>query len=370
MYHIHSLTFFCYNRNKSGCLHQKQSFLIKAGLIAGMSNLTNRKGSLMDQFAPTFHLDLKNPEITALVCKALSSEVRLKILELLTDYPKNISDLATLLGIPMSTMTTHIRLLEQANIISVSSLPGSRGTQKRCSLAVNYIQMTLNEPQASQYSTANLIASEEMPIGNYFDYEVTAPCGIISYEDSLIPADDPSRFSSPERIKAQLIWLTTGYLEYRFPLDAAYPFRSDVERIEFSFEVCSETFGYNEFWHSDVSVWINNHEIGYIECPGDHGGRRGFLNPEWWSNANTQYGDLATIIITKNGCTINSHTTEEFNVSTLHIGEGSYVSLKLGVKKDAQFSGGMNLFGEKFGDHPQAIIMKVYGHPQLTPSGN
>ena len=91
----------------------------------------------MDQFAPTFHLDLKNPEITALVCKALSSEVRLKILELLTDYPKNISDLATLLGIPMSTMTTHIRLLEQANIISVSSLPGSRGTQKRCSLAVN-----------------------------------------------------------------------------------------------------------------------------------------------------------------------------------------------------------------------------------------
>ena len=166
----------------------------------------------MDQFAPTFHLDLKNPEITALVCKALSSEVRLKILELLTDYPKNISDLAALLGIPLSTMTTHIRLLEQANIISVSSLPGSRGTQKRCSLAVNYIQITLNEPQASQYSAANLIASEEMPIGNYFDYEVTAPCGIVSYEDSLIPADDPSRFSSPHRFKAQLIWLTTGFL--------------------------------------------------------------------------------------------------------------------------------------------------------------
>ena len=63
----------------------------------------------MSLITPSLHMDLKNPEITALVCKALSSEVRLKILDLLTDYPKNISDLADILDIPMSTMTTHIR---------------------------------------------------------------------------------------------------------------------------------------------------------------------------------------------------------------------------------------------------------------------
>ena len=100
----------------------------------------------MSLITPSLHMDLKNPEITALVCKALSSEVRLKILDLLTDYPKNISDLADILDIPMSTMTTHIRLLEQANLIGITVLPGSRGTQKRCSLTINHIDLTLNEP--------------------------------------------------------------------------------------------------------------------------------------------------------------------------------------------------------------------------------
>ena len=78
-----------------------------------------------------------------LSAKRSVSEVRLKILDLLTDYPKNISDLADILDIPMSTMTTHIRLLEQANLIGITVLPGSRGTQKRCSLTINHIDLTL-----------------------------------------------------------------------------------------------------------------------------------------------------------------------------------------------------------------------------------
>ena len=319
----------------------------------------------MKHFNPSFKLNLNTPDITALVCKALSSEVRLQILALLTDTPKNISDLATQLGTPMSTMTTHIRLLEQAKLISVTSLPGSRGTQKRCSLAVYHIDLDFNEvPEQYQYADA-LISAAEMPVGNYFDYEVTSPCGMLSYEKPLIPADDPGRFSCPARAQAQLIWLTTGFLEYRFPMDATYPFQTEVARIEFSFEICSETFGYNEFWRSDVTVWVNGHEIGDVECPGDHGGRRGKLNPDWWSNANTQYGDLVTIIITENGCTINSYTTDRHTIRSLGIGTGNYVSLKIGVKPDARYAGGMNLFGERFGDHAQAVSMRMYGRPQL-----
>ena len=46
----------------------------------------------------------------------------------------------------------------------------------------------------------------------------------------------------------------------------------------------------------------------------------------------------------------------------LATGEDShYISLKIGVKKDAQYCGGMNLFGSGFGDYPQAIVMKIYG---------
>lgn len=160
---------------------------------------------------------------------------------------------------------------------------------------------------------------------------------------------------------AQLIWLTTGFLEYRFPINVSYPFRTDIERIEFSFEICSEAYGYNEFWPSDISIWINNQEIGCVKCPGDHGGRRGQLNPDWWSSANTQFGDLAKIVLLPNGCTVNADTTTEHTLHTLLAEDSHYISLKIGVKKDTQYCGGMNLFGSGFGDYPQAIVMKIYG---------
>lgn len=320
----------------------------------------------MEHPSTPFQLSLKTPELTALVCKALSSEVRLKILYLLKDFPKNISDLASLLNIPLSTMTTHIRILEQAKLISVTSLPGARGTQKRCALVVSSISLEFSSLPEIPLPNTTLLAKEEMPIGNYFDYNVTAPCGIISHEKQLFPYDDPGRFSSPQRMDAQLIWLTTGYLEYRFPLDAAFPFQMDIERIEFSFEICSETYNYNEFWKSDVTIWINNHEIGYIECPGDHGGRHGLYSPSWWNNISTQYGDLCNVILTKNGCTLNSYTTDAYTLDTLDVCSQNYISFKLGVKSNARYVGGMNLFGEKFGDYPQAICMRIYGNTKIS----
>lgn len=311
------------------------------------------------------NLDLsqKTPELTALVCKALSSEVRLKILDLLSEVPMNISDLSNLLNIPMSSMTTHIRLLEEAKLISITALPGSRGMQKKCALIADGIFLNLRRHEGHGSDGLVLVLEQDIPIGNYFDYEVTAPCGLISHESGHPPFDDPGQFSSPWRFHAQLIWLTTGYLEYRLPLNAAYPFQTDIERIEISFELCSETFSYDEFWRSDVTVWINGQEIGYIECPGDHGGRHGLLNPDWWADSQTQYGDLANIILTQKGCIINSCSTDRFTIDSLDIGAGSYISFKLGVKEDARFAGGMNLFGEQFGDHPQAIRIKIYGKP-------
>lgn len=43
----------------------------------------------------------------------------------------------------------------------------------------------------------------------------------------------------------------------------------------------------------------------------------------------------------------------------LEIKEKPYISLKIGVKADAKNLGGINLFGEKFGDYPQDIIVKL-----------
>ena len=36
-----------------------------------------------------------------------------------------------------------------------------------------------------------------------------------------------------------------------------------------------------------------------------------------------------------------------------------YISLKLAVRPDAGNKGGLNLFGEKYGDFPQGINMRI-----------
>jgi len=311
-------------------------------------------------------LNLTTPELTAMVCKALSSEDRIQILRLLAQQAANISDIASTLGIPMSTMTMHIRLLEEAKLITVTPLPGSRGTQKRCGIAVSSVSIDMYESIESALSASTLLLEQEMPIGNYFDYQVTAPCGMMSSTTNLTPDDEPGYFSTPTRMEAQLIWLTSGYLEYRFSADAAYPFAADIDRIEFFLEICSETYSYNESWRSDVSVWINGQEIGIIECPGDHGGRRGRQNPDWWPDSATQFGDLSHITITNDECIINTQETSTHTLSTLGIGKCDYISFKLGVKPDARYVGGFNLFGEKFGDYPHAIVMQIYGRKQKS----
>ena len=39
--------------------------------------------------------------------------------------------------------------------------------------------------------------------------------------------------------------------------------------------------------------------------------------------------------------------------------EGSYISVILGIKEQAEHVGGVNIFGSCFGDYPQDLVMKV-----------
>ena len=57
-------------------------------------------------------------ELTALG-KALSSEIRLRILGLLQDGPLCINEIAEILQIPSSSAALHVRVLEEAELIDV-----------------------------------------------------------------------------------------------------------------------------------------------------------------------------------------------------------------------------------------------------------
>ena len=319
----------------------------------------NKRGEEMANKS-LIQLEISNVEKTALICKALASESRLRILNSIVQQPAIITELATSLEIPLSTMTMHIKLLEETGLIKVTPLPGSRGAQKRCGPIVDQVMINIIHSLPT-LSSAQLLYEKDMPIGNYFDYQVSAPCGMASEEDYLTKDDSPEGFCSPDRYNAQIIWLSTGFLEYRFPANTFLSDDTQVDRIEFLLEICSETFAYNENWRSDVSFWINGHEVGIIECPGDHGGRKGKQNPDWWPNYATQFGDLHHITITESGCSIDAQPASNHTISTLSIRENSEIRVKIGVKTDARFAGGFNLFGNHFGDYAHGFLMQVYG---------
>lgn len=300
-------------------------------------------------------LNLVDLEKTALVGKALSSPMRLEILKLLIEKSVNISEIAAEFGLPQSSAALHVKVLEEAGMISVSEKPGVRGAQKVCGISFEDIYLDAFEHKMDHSDTK--ILQFPMPIGNYFDCEISGNCGIISEKGYLGVEDSASSFYCQNRNEAQLLWFNTGYLEYRFP---TYLIKNaQIREVIFSFEICSEAPGYQNDWPSDITVWVNGKEIDTIISEGDFGGRRGHLNPEWWGDTMTQYGAYKLIRINQFGCYEDDVKCSEQNLDTLHMREGNYISFKLGVKPDAVHVGGMNLFGEKFGDYAQGLLMNV-----------
>lgn len=300
-------------------------------------------------------LDLINLQQTAQVGKALSSEVRLEMLKFLIEKSANISEIAAEFNLPQSSAALHVKVLEEAGMISVVERPGVRGAQKVC--GISFEDIYLNAFKHTMSHSDSKTISFPMPIGNYYDCEVGGNCGIVSEIGYLGVEDSPSGFYWQNRNEAQLLWFNTGFVEYRFPIHLLKS--GQLQEVSFSFEICSEAPGYQNVWPSDITVWINGQEIVTMMIPGDFGGRRGRLNPEWWGDTMTQYGMYKSIKIDSLGCYEDDVKCSDQSLETLHLEKGNYISFKLGVKPDAMHIGGMNLFGEKFGDYAQGIIMKV-----------
>lgn len=100
-------------------------------------------------------------------------------------------------------------------MISVSEKPGVRGAQKVC--GITFEDIYLNAFQHKMDHSDSKEFRQIMPIGNYFDFEVSGNCGIISEKGYLGVEDSPSSFYCHNRNEAQLLWFHTGFVEYRFP---------------------------------------------------------------------------------------------------------------------------------------------------------
>lgn len=285
--------------------------------------------------------------------KALSSPVRLKILRLLYEESLIIGEIARKLELPASSTAFHLKILEQAGLIRVEEQPGTRGNTRLCTRKIDHVTINLVKKNA----IVDEMFSTEMPVGAYTSCQISPTCGMYGLEGCIGNEDVEYCFFYPERMKAGILWTSSGYVEYKFA--NGVPKNRKPKKIAVSMEICSEAPGYREDWKSDITVWMNGIECGTWTCPGDYGARRGRLNPPNWPDGSTQYGNQMIWEVRKEGSFINGKKVSEITIDELQLMKQPYVAVRIGNKPDAHYVGGFNLFGKHFGDYNQDIIMTI-----------
>lgn len=296
---------------------------------------------------------LSNMEATLEVCKALSSPVRIKLLNIISKGKQvNLNELASQLSITNGAITQHIKILGDAGIIGVMSRPGIRGSEKICYLKEFKFLIDLSQKIIDEDSTYQV----EIPVGGYTKYEVYPTCGMANQISLVGEIDDPRYFDAPERSDAGIIWFGHGFVEYRIP-NYLKSFNTITE-LQLTFEISSEAPGICEVWPSDIYFSLNETSLGYWTSPGDYGDIKGIYTPTWWPEWN-QYGLLKLLSINEKGTYIDGGKISDVSISQLNIDNKSDIVFKISVPKDARHVGGVTLFGKGFGNYNQNINARI-----------
>lgn len=296
---------------------------------------------------------IDNEDEICAIGRAISSPVRLRILQLLYKNSLIIGEIAKILDIPASSTAFHLKILEEAGLVRMEEQPGTRGSTKLCSRKLDSISVQFDKTE----SQVRKAFSVEMPIGMYSACKVAPTCGLFGPEGMIGSEDQEYSFFLPERGRAELLWTSAGYVEYRIANGLLQ--KEDVKRLWLSMEICSEAPGYRQEWKSDITVWINGVDCGTWTSPGDFGDRRGRLTRDIWPNGATQYGKLVNWEVKKDGCYINGERVKDVTMDALGLMEKPYVTVRIGNKPEAEYIGGFNIFGKHFGDYEQDIVLSL-----------
>ena len=293
-------------------------------------------------------------ETSIAVAKALASLPRQQILDYLVTQTASLSEIARDLDMPIATASQHLKRLENSGLVSSHTTPGIRGRQRIFTRLYDIVVLRLS--RTTRYEAADYLEID-MPVGAFSHHHVISPCGMAS-EDALVGGyDDVISFYDPRRYQAQLVWLSHGYLEYVFPNRAHG--QGPAKRLELSMEICSEAAPSATDWPSDIFLEINGLRIGEWTSPSDFGDRRGSLTPAWWADWNTQYGLLKVWQVDALGAYIDGTRISDLTIGDLDLMAQPSITVRIGIDNKARNRGGLNIFGSKFGNHPQDIVMKI-----------
>ncbi len=303
------------------------------------------------------NLSLQNIDQLSSICRALSTPLRLQILQQISEKNLSIIEIAENLDTSVSTIAANVKILEETGLIITELYSATRGTKRVCSK--NYADIFINLDSRYPLFASERTIEVKMPVGNYSNCIASPTCGLIGESGILGMEDSPSSFFEPSHIDAKHIWFRTGYIDYLFPNSASDLSNSDILSISFSMEICSEAPNYEMEWPSDITFWINDIEVATWTSPGDFGDRPGKLKSYLWTKKFfTQYGLLLSLRIDGSGTYINDTQVSTNKISSLALSQPG-IALRIGIKDNAIHKGGVNLFGSGFGDYDQDIIMKL-----------
>jgi predicted transcriptional regulator len=134
----------------------------------------------------------------------------------------------------------------------------------------------------------------------------------------------------------------------------------EITRLELSAELCSEAPHHNNDYPSDITVWVNDVEIGTWTSPGDFGGKRGRLNPPWWNDSHSQYGMLKIWSVDREGSYVDGTPASDNGLRRLMLAPQQPITVRIGIKPEAEHPGGFNLFGRGFGNYEQDVVLRLH----------
>jgi predicted transcriptional regulator len=308
-------------------------------------------------------------ELTAVesvaIFRALASESRARIMELLADRDMNINELAQTMGLAQPSISKHIQILEEAGLVIADYQARAQGMQKRCRRTYDRLVVEMS----GLGTPSDLVAEIEVPIGMYTDVTAVPTCGLANRERFIGHLDNPVSFFLPERAQAEILWSSGGYVEYVFT--NSIPLQARITSVDLAMELSSEAPGYDNDYPSDVTVWLDGQEIGTWQSPGDPGGMRGRLNPLWWHDNLNQSGFLKVWQIGPDGTSIDGVKVSSYRVQDLGMKPWQTTRVRIGVKPDAINQGGFTLFGKGFGNYEQDLLLRIHyvmDHLEETPA--
>lgn len=300
-------------------------------------------------------LHIKNLNEGLEIFKTLGSDVRMRIVELLSEQGEmNMNEIAAALELTNGALTAHIRRLEECGIITTVTEYTGHGNQKLCSIKTDQILLDGRTEEPREIKVYNT----EVRIGHFSDYEVSPPCGLCSVYRQIGEENDPRFFDHTERLEAGLLWFSKGYVEYRIP--KRIPERQRITQVTFFFEISSDQAGESESCQSDIVFLLNGKKIGSWLTPPEFRWDKGIYTPRWWSLKERRSGLQTMIVVTRYGTYLDGLKISDVTLNDVDIDGQEDMRLRFCSGEKRGHNGGIVLYGSGFGNYNQDIHVRVH----------